>query len=394
MLLAISLVLSAPLLALAQDRVRNSVPTSVEQPLYYPPYSPPPQPFFPSPPTPSTPPQTGVGLTAITPPEASPGTVVRLSGFGFGSNNTIHITSPAGASSIGAAALSDQFLSFVIPPLANGVYEVTVTSYRGTSNALPLTITGSSSPVPPPASPPPQPGPQPALQYGALGDSIARGFFGLFSYVNHFRTAIERDLGIPVQLSNLSQSGWTSAQLLFALRTDLDFRTTVSRTDILTWNIGGNDLRSARDRYRRQTCGGQDNQDCLRQMASSFKQNWDGIMTEIITIRPPQQYVVRTMDIYYPYVTKDSQRDTWPNDAGSDFVVLAVYVRDINGHIGASTSSRGIPLAPVYRTYNGPSGNEDPNNKGYITFDGFHPSTRGQQVIADLLRGLGYSPRR
>jgi lysophospholipase L1-like esterase len=53
-----------------------------------------------------------------------------------------------------------------------------------------------------------------------------------------------------------------------------------------------------------------------------------------------------------------------------------------------------VPYAKVYLAFNGPSGDEDPAAKGYLSFDGLHPNDTGHRVIAGKLRLLGYAPLR
>jgi hypothetical protein len=42
--------------------------------------------------------------------------------------------------------------------------------------------------------------------------------------------------------------------------------------------------------------------------------------------------------------------------------------------------------------FNGLDGNESPEDKGYLYDDGFFVSNDGDEVIASLLRDLGYDP--
>jgi lysophospholipase L1-like esterase len=51
-----------------------------------------------------------------------------------------------------------------------------------------------------------------------------------------------------------------------------------------------------------------------------------------------------------------------------------------------------IPVARVYRDFNGPNGDENPADKGYIAADGMHNNGAGALRIAEILRELGYEP--
>ena len=235
-------------------------------------------------------------------------------------------------------------------------------------------------------------------RYTALGDSLATGILSFRGYVPRYRDYVRSDTGASVTLSNLGQNGWTSAELLNALQSNPDFQYSVAQSEVVTWDIGGNDLRAARSRYKAKTCGGSDNQDCLRITVAQFKSNWDAIAFAVTNYRLTSNTVIRTMDIYNPYVAADKKANTISDriDGGNDFVVFKRYLDEVNAHIAGTQERLGlaVPYAQVYRAFNGPSGTDDPKAKGYIAIDGLHPSDTGHRVIADLLRQLGYAPLR
>jgi lysophospholipase L1-like esterase len=229
--------------------------------------------------------------------------------------------------------------------------------------------------------------------YVALGDSLATGFGAFKGYVPRYEAHVETDTGVAVTRTNLGQNGWTSSQLLSALRNDPTFRRATREAEIVTWNIGGNDLRAARNSYKKGTCGGADNQDCLRAGVAKLKTNWDAITAEVLELRATSNTIVRTMDIYNPYVRTDTISDTWQNDGGmNDFQVFKRYVDEVNYHIATTSYTSGIPYAEVYLTFNGTTGDEDPKSMGYLSFYGVHPNNTGHRIIADELRKLGYIP--
>jgi len=230
--------------------------------------------------------------------------------------------------------------------------------------------------------------------YVALGDSLATGFGARTGYVPRYDAHIEADTGVAVTRTNLGRNGWTSSQLLSALRNDPTFRRATREAEIVTWNIGGNDLRAARKSYKQGTCGGLDNQDCLRAGVAKLEANWDDITAEVLELRSTENTIVRTMDIYNPYVRTDIVSDTWPRfDYGkNDFEVFRFYIDHVNSHIASTSNTAVIPYARVYLAFNGTNGDEDPRSKGYLSFDGLHPNNTGHRIIADELRKLGYAP--
>jgi lysophospholipase L1-like esterase len=241
---------------------------------------------------------------------------------------------------------------------------------------------------------------QEAWNYTALGDSLATGYLSQAGYVALYQQDLEADNGVSVTLYNLGQNGWSSTNLLNALQTDSVFQDAVSRSQVVTWDIGLNDFKNARSSYKARKCKGRDNQDCLRSAVTTFNANWEGIISAILSLRNASYTVTRTMDIYNPWVQADKASNTFsdnrepPGSRGTDFQVLKYYLDQINNRIAATATNNFIPYAQVYAAYNGANGDEDPIAKGYIASDGLHPSNTGHQVMANLLRGLGYTPLR
>jgi lysophospholipase L1-like esterase len=194
-----------------------------------------------------------------------------------------------------------------------------------------------------------------------------------------------------VQLVNLGIPGWQSADLRNATHSRFLFRLSIFVANVVTWNIGGNDLSAARNKYKAGTCGGPLNQDCLTAAVSSFRSNWDGIIRDLFALRRARPTVFRTMTIYNPFVKEDKDSDSWSGDGGlTDFQALAPYLDQVNNYIRA-TASLGVMVAPVHEAFNGPGGDEDAAGKGLISFDGYHANGRGHAVMAALLRSLGYA---
>jgi lysophospholipase L1-like esterase len=234
----------------------------------------------------------------------------------------------------------------------------------------------------------------PTVYYTALGDSIGFGLFASIGngYVPTYDRFVQTDSGANVNTINLCVPGWTSSDLRGAIRGNLLFRISVAASKIVTVNIGGNDLLGARSAYKDRSCGGADNQDCLRSGVAVFSANFNAILSEVRALRGSRNTIIRTMDIFNPFVNEDRAQDTWPNDQGNDFQVFKPYLDAINGQIAAAATARNIPFARVYMVFNGPNGDIDPSNLGLLAFDGLHPNTSGHRRIAELLRGLGYSP--
>src|SRR5439155_12421352 len=113
---------------------------------------------------------------------------------------------------------------------------------------------GGGGPAPLPPTPPPASPGNLSWQYTALGDSLAVGILASTGYVPRYQQYLETDNGATVSLTNLGQNGWKSADLLHALLNDPSMRTSLMNAQVVTWDIGGNDLLRARRDYLSGTC--------------------------------------------------------------------------------------------------------------------------------------------
>ncbi len=217
--------------------------------------------------------------------------------------------------------------------------------------------------------------------YVALGDSTVPGR----SYVVYYAAHIEADLGVKVTVHNWGRSGQMSAGLLALLRNNQELRNAISEAEVVTFVIGANDLQSALSLYRTGACGGADNLDCCRERLTSFRANFDAIIAEILSLRNTTDTIIRTMDYGYPWVNRDKELGIYED-------LKPCFVEAFSEHIVQAASEHNIPVVQVYLAFNGPNGDEDPADKGYIGADGVHYSAAGHALIADLHRELGYEP--
>jgi lysophospholipase L1-like esterase len=97
----------------------------------------------------------------------------------------------------------------------------------------------------------------------------------------------------------------------------------------------------------------------------AFKENWDAIIAELLSLRSTEGTIIRTAGIgYTPRVDE----------------IFEPYVDEVNRHIGTTAANHDIPYAQPYLD------EED------MSSDGVHPNDHGYEVIADRLRELGYGP--
>jgi len=207
--------------------------------------------------------------------------------------------------------------------------------------------------------------PRDRWDYVALGDSLAAGVGARRGYVSRYAEHLRGDTGARLRVVNLGQSGQTSSQLLHALRNDQTMRDVLRRAEVVTLNIGLNDLGQAESSYENGTCGGPQNEACLREGVKRVERNWGAIIEEISSLRSTDQTIIRTAGLGYT-----------PRARG----VLGRYLGKATRDIAAAAAARSIPYAEVHL-----------GSKG-MSEDGIHPNDKGYRTVADRLSDLGYEP--
>jgi lysophospholipase L1-like esterase len=201
--------------------------------------------------------------------------------------------------------------------------------------------------------------------YVALGDSLAAGVGARRGYVPRYAEHLQSDTGVRLRVINLGVSGQTSSQLLHSIRNDPEMRKALGGAEIVTLNIGLNDLGQARSSYESGTCGGPQNEACLREVVKRVEQNWDAIIEEISSLRSTENTIIRTVGLGYT-----------PRTEGSPGPYLGRVARDI----ASAAADGGIPYVEVRLEDEG------------MSADGLHPNDKGYRLIANRLRSLGYEP--
>jgi lysophospholipase L1-like esterase len=201
--------------------------------------------------------------------------------------------------------------------------------------------------------------------YVALGDSLAAGVGAERGYVDRYAAHLRNDTGARIRVTNLGVSGQTSSELLDALRGDESMRRVIEEAEVVTFNIGINDLGHAGAAYEEGTCGGEDGEECLREAVEAVKDNWDAITSELLGLRSTGDTIIRTPGLGYTPRAQDE---------------LQHYVSEVNRNIASTTRSKAVPYVEI------------PAGEIGMSPDGVHPNDAGYATIADRLRGLGFGP--
>jgi lysophospholipase L1-like esterase len=215
-----------------------------------------------------------------------------------------------------------------------------------------------------------------------LGDSLLTN--GDSVLPEAYAAYLEEDLGVEVEIQNLAVGGETTRSLRTNVQKYPWYREPLQEAEVVLISVGGGDLPGKARRFFGGECGGEDNQDCLREQLDESQANWDALLDEIESLADPQETLIRPIIPgifeYYTRVYKDQPEEVEIYDS----YAVALYE-----HMDRSCALRGIPVLDLYALYDGP--HADPSLPEIASIgDGVHVSDDGDVVIADLLRDLGY----
>jgi hypothetical protein len=214
--------------------------------------------------------------------------------------------------------------------------------------------------------------------YVELGGSV------LCTFGSRYAEHIEADLGVEVTMHTWCRGSHTSTQLLSLLRDNQQLRSDLHEAEVVTFPVSVRYLKDPIRAYGDGTCGGPDNQDCLREALTLYKKDVDAIIAEMLSLRSTSDTIICSMT-YYNWLVNDWKERGYFDDLNPYWVAC-------NEYFAQAASENNIPVARVDLAFNGPDLDEDPSDKGYLLDDGQHPNQEGIALMAELVRELGYDP--
>ena len=215
--------------------------------------------------------------------------------------------------------------------------------------------------------------------YVVLGDSTTLGFPELL------KEGIEADYNgeVTITIENWYMGEQTSSQMLRALLTTEPLREDIRNAELITIMIPFGGMSGALQMYENGgACGGEDNQDCLRESLAKYKSDTQAIFAELVNLHSPSDALIRTQDLWQFYSSKSQEMGI--------FEVVNSYWLEANAAVHAAAESYGIPVVNAYDAFMGEDGIQPPEENGLVVMDMIHTTQEGRQLLADLYRDLGY----
>ena len=206
-----------------------------------------------------------------------------------------------------------------------------------------------------------------AWDYVILGSSI-----GTWGWTEYYGDYIENDLGVTIVRHDYFMPTQMASMLLENLQNEEKLRDDIVNAEVITIGIGFADMDTILYYPPHR----------INEELKTFKETYDAILSEILHLNNSTDTIIRVMDFYCPYLRLYTDRGIYEDTKR--------YWMEFNKCIAEVAEKYGIPVAQVFQAMNGVHGDDDPNEKGYLASDGQYLSDEGYQVVAKLVRELGY----
>ncbi|MFO7960253.1 MAG: SGNH/GDSL hydrolase family protein [Nitriliruptoraceae bacterium] len=223
------------------------------------------------------------------------------------------------------------------------------------------------------------------LVYVAMGNSLT--FSGSPTFINQYSAMLEEDFGVEVARLSRTVGGQRTDDFLEQLRSNDRLREDLADADVITLLIPNDEWAEpfqtalGVDGRDPSDCGGDDNQQCLRDVIDAYKQQVDEIFDELTAIVDPSETLVRVHD-FYQFHTNGTQED---------FDIMYPYWREAQEYVEQVAGQHGLPVAQVFDDFMGTDGAYvDLVAEGLVDPDGVHPTAEGAERMATLVHDLGY----
>jgi hypothetical protein len=195
----------------------------------------------------------------------------------------------------------------------------------------------------------------PSWTYVAFGDSWPYGAHcnGCRPFPALYADALEATTDHSIEFINLTTNGGTSQSLLKDIQTSQKTRDAVMSADIIVISTGANDLEDAFVLFAAGYCGWADNFDCFRKVGEVWRTSFDGILTEINTLRAGKPTAIRLVTNSNEALSDPGLIEIFgPNDSSGAGAFITNLHHEILCEVAAKHGAKCVDLRPVL---NGPN---------------------------------------
>ena len=224
------------------------------------------------------------------------------------------------------------------------------------------------------------------LVYVPMGNSLTYWPEGS-ALIDHYAAMLEEDFGVTVDRRAYTFPDQRADDFLTQLQNNEALRADLTEADVVTFLIPIGEWEEPLMTFAgvaghdRSECGGDDDQQCLRDMVANYNTVVDEAFNELMSIVDLSEQVVLVQDIYQVHTERQ----------GETTQLMYPYFQEAQAHVQETAAEHGIPAASVWDDFMGTDG-DIPNltEAGLVQTDGVHPTEDGALRIATLFHDLGY----
>ena len=165
---------------------------------------------------------------------------------------------------------------------------------------------------------------------------------------------------------NPGSRGGGCRNLLARLKSTAELRDAIRSADLITIELGVNQIARAAYQMTPNGCGSKDGSACVKTAEKVFEKSYGALLTQLTQLRPASKAAYRLLTAYtIPGVFHAA--------TGAAFTAA---LRAENRYVCAQAPLRGMKCVDVFAAFNGVGGSRDPQATGLIAPDG-HPSAKG-----------------
>ena len=156
-----------------------------------------------------------------------------------------------------------------------------------------------------------------------------------------------------IDFIDLTTNGGTSQSLLANIQNSERTREAVTSADIIVIATGGNDFEEAFGLYVAGNCGGADQLDCFREVIEAWRLSFDGILSEIDTLRSGKPTAIRIVTTSNEFLADPGLIELFgPGFGLGSGLELIALQHDVLCDVAANHGAACVDLRPVL---NGPN---------------------------------------